>query len=128
MDWRAVRAGAVADLAVLAPVVAAYALLHGTGAIHGDAGVVATAVIAVFVAPAFGGWVTARQAPPSTPLMHAAVATGIAVLAYVAFRLADGVVRNRPVSFPSIVILVIVSVVLGLVGGFVGRAWQTPPS
>ena len=35
-DWRAVRAGALADLAVLAPVVAVYAVLHGTGAIHGD--------------------------------------------------------------------------------------------
>jgi hypothetical protein len=128
MDWRAVRSGALVDLAILAPVVAVYAVLHGSGAIHGDAGAVVTAVIAVFIAPAVGGWVTARRAPRATPLKHAAVATGAAVLAYVAFRLADGAVRDRPINFPSVVILVILSVVVGLVGGFVGRAWQTPRS
>jgi hypothetical protein len=128
VDWRAVRAGALVDLAILAPVVAVYAVLHSSGAIHGDAGVVITAVIAVFVAPAVGGWVTARRAPPETPLKHAAVATGAAVLAYVAFRLVDGAVRDRPINVPSVVILVILSVVLGLAGGFVGRAWQTPRS
>jgi hypothetical protein len=128
VDWRAVRAGALVDLAILAPVVAVYAVLHSSGAIHGDAGVVITAVIAVFVAPAVGGWVTARRAPPETPLKHAAVATGATVLAYVAFRLVDGAVRDRPINVPSVVILVILSVVLGLVGGFAGRAWQTPRS
>ena len=126
IDWRAVGAGARADLAILAPVVAVYAVLHGTGAFHGDAGTVVTAVIAVLVAPAVGGWVTARRAPPTTPLKHAAIAAGAAVLAYVAFRLADAVVRHRPINGPSVVILVIVSVVFGLLGGFAGRSWQTP--
>jgi hypothetical protein len=128
MDWRAVRAGALADLAILAPVVAVYAVLHGTGTIHGDAGTVATAVIAVLVAPAVGGWVTARRAPTATPLKHAATAAGIAVLAYVVFRVGDAVVRNRSLNFPSVAILVIVSVALGLFGGLIGRAWQTPRS
>jgi len=128
MDWNAVRAGALADLAILAPVVAVYAVLHGTGTIHGDAGTVATAIIAVFVAPAVGGWVTARRAPPTTPLKHAATAAAAAVLAYVVFRVGDAVVRDRSLNFPSVVILVIVSVALGMVGGLVGRAWQTPRS
>ncbi len=124
-DWRAVRAGALADLAVMAPVVAVYAALHGTGTIHGDAGVIVTAVIAVFVAPAVGGAVAAHRAPVASPLKHAALAAGAAVLAYVAFRAVDAVVRDRPVNVPSVVILVIVSIVVGLLGGLPGRAWQT---
>ena len=128
MDWRAVRAGALADLAILTPVVAVYAVLHGTGAIHGDTGTVVTAIIAVLLAPAVGGWVTARRAPAATPLKHAATAAGVAVLAYVAFRVGDAVVRNRSLNVPSVAILVIVSVALGLFGGLVGRAWQTPRS
>ena len=122
MDRRAVRAGAAADLAILAPVVAVYAVLHGTGTIHGDAGTIVTAVIAVFVAPAMGGWVAARRAPPTSPLKHAATAAGAAVIAYVVFRVGDAVVRNRPLNVPSVAILVILSVAVGLVGGLVGRA------
>ena len=124
-DWRAVRAGALADLAVLAPVVAVYALLHGTGAIHGDAGVIVTAVIAVFVAPAVGGAVAAHRGPASSPVKHASLAAGIAVLAYVAFRGVDAIVRNRPLNGPSVVILVILSVGCGTVGGLAARSWQT---
>ena len=124
-DWRAVRAGALADLAVLAPVVAVYAVLHGTGAIHGDAGVIVTAVIAVFVAPAVGGAVAALRGPASSPVKHASLAAGTAVLAYVAFRGVDAVVRNRPLNGPSVVILVVVSVLLGVIGGLVARNWQT---
>ena len=124
-DWRAVRAGALADLAVLAPVVAVYAVLHGTGAIHGDAGVIVTAVIAVFVAPAVGGAVAALRGPASSPVKHASLAAGTAVLAYVAFRGVDAVERNRPLTGPSVVILVVVSVLLGVIGGLVARNWQT---
>ena len=124
-DWRAVRAGALADLAVLAPVVAVYAVLHGTGAIHGDAGVIVTAVIAVFVAPAVGGAVAALRGPPAAPVKHASLAAGTAVLAYVAFRAIDAVVRNRPLNGPSVVILVVVSVLFGVIGGLVARNWQT---
>jgi hypothetical protein len=128
MDWRAVRAGTLADLAVLGPVVTVYAVLHGTGTLHGDAGVIVTAVIAVFIAPAVGGFVAARRAPTSSPLTHAAVAAGAAVLAYVVFRVADAVVRDRSLNVPSVVILVIFSVVFGLLGGLGARAWQTPRS
>jgi hypothetical protein len=117
MDWRAVRAGALADLAVLVPVVALYAVLHGAGAIHGDAGVVVTAVIAVLVAPAVGGWVTARRAPPTSPLTHSAVAAAVAALAYVVFRAADAVARNRPLNAASVIAFVMVSVVVGVLGG-----------
>ena len=124
-DWRAVRAGALADLAVLAPVVAVYAVLHGTGAIHGDAGVIVTAAIAVLVAPAVGGAVAALRGPASSPVKHASLAAGTAVLAYVAFRGVDAVVRNRPLNGPSVVILVVVSVLLGVIGGLVARNWQT---
>jgi len=124
-DWRAVRAGALADLAVLAPVVAVYAVLHGTGAIHGDAGVIVTAAIAVLVAPAVGGAVAALRGPASSPVKHASLAAGTAVLAYVAFRGVDAVVRNRPLNGPSVVILVVVSVLFGVIGGLVARNWQT---
>ena len=124
-DWRAVRAGALADLAVFAPVVAVYAVLHGTGAIHGDAGVIVTAVIAVFVAPAIGGAVAARLGPAGSPVKHASLAAGMAVLAYVAFRGVDAVVRNRPLNGPSVVILVVVSVLFGVIGGLATRSWQT---
>jgi len=126
IDWRAVWAGARVDLAILAPVVAVYAVLHGTGAIHGDAGTIVTAVIAVFVAPAAGGFVAARRAPPTSPLSHAATAAGVAVVAYVVFRVGDAVVRDRPLNTPSVAILVILSVTVGLGGGLVGRRWQTP--
>jgi hypothetical protein len=124
-DWRAVRAGALADLAVLTPVVAVYAILHGTGTIHGDAGVIVTAVIAVLVAPAVGGAVAATRGPASSPVKHSSLAAGIAVLAYVAFRGIDTVVRNRPLNGPSVVLLVVVSVMFGVIGGLAARNWQT---
>jgi len=126
MDWRAVRAGALADLAILVPVVAVYALLHGTGTIHGDAGTIVTAVIAVLVAPTVGGFVAARRAPRPVALTHAATATGAAVIAYVVFRIGDAVVRDRSLNAPSVVILVILSVAVGLVGGLAGRARPRP--
>ena len=63
----------------------------------------------------------ARRAPTS-PLTHAATAAGVAVVAYVVFRVGDAVVRNRPLNAPSVAILVILSVAVGLVGGLIGRA------
>ncbi|HZQ59191.1 MAG TPA: hypothetical protein VFA84_14220 [Acidimicrobiales bacterium] len=126
LDWSAVWAGTRADLAVLVPVVAVYAVLHGTGTIHGDAGTVATAVIAVLVAPAVGGWVTSHRAPPGSPLKHAATATAIAALAYVAFRGIDAVVRDRPLNGASVAAFVIVSVVVGVLGGGAAQVHRRP--
>lgn len=117
IDWASVRAGTLTDLAVLVPVVAVYAVLHGTGTIHGDAGVVVTAVIAVLLAPAAGGWVTSRRAPPGSPLVHSAMAAAIAAVVYVVFRAIDAVVRNRPLNVASVVAFVMVSVVVGVLGG-----------
>jgi hypothetical protein len=120
-----VFAGAAADLAILVPVVAVYAVLHGTGAISGDAGVIATALIAVFVAPVVGGVVAARRAPEGAPLMHSALAAGAAVLAYVAFRVGDSVVRGRPLGVASVVVLVILTVAVGTIGGLAGARSRT---
>jgi len=127
VEWAAVRSGALADLAVLAPVLAVYTLLHGVGVIGGDAGVIVTAVIAVFVAPVVGGAVAARRAE-SAPLTNAALASAAAVLAYVAFRVVDAVVRNRPLPVGSVVILVMISVLLGVVGGLAADRRGRPAS
>ena len=125
LDPAAVARGAGADLAVLAPVIAAYSGLHGTGAIRGDSGVIVTAVVAVLVAPAVGGAVAARRGP-DVPLTNAAAASGAAVLVYVAFRIADAVVRSRPLPVGSVVIVIMVSVLLGVLGGLAGARARRP--
>jgi len=116
IDWHAATVGALADLGVLAPVVSVYTVLHATGVISGDAGVIVTAVIAVFVAPLVGGAVAARSAT-SVPLTNATVATALGVSAYLAFRVLDAVVRNRPLSPGSAVILAMLSILVGVIGG-----------
>jgi len=118
IDWHAAGVGALADLGVLAPVVAVYTVLHATGVTTGDAGVIVTAVIAVFVAPLVGGAVAARSAS-SVPLTNATVATALGVGAYLVFRVVDAVVRNRPLSPGSAVILAMLSVLMGVIGGLV---------
>ncbi|HEY2428222.1 MAG TPA: hypothetical protein VGI06_04790 [Acidimicrobiales bacterium] len=118
-DWTAARAGALADLAVFTPVVAAYEALHGAGALHGDAGTVTTALIAVFIAPLVGG-ITAGRRDPSSPLTSSAVASFGAVIVFVAVRIIDAVARNRPTTVSGTVILVMLSVVVGVIGGLIG--------
>ena len=118
IDWHAAGAGALADLGVLAPVVAVYTALHATGVISGDAGVIVTAVIGVFVAPLVGGAVAARSAS-TVPLTNATVATALGVSVYLVFRVVDAIVRNRPLSPGSAVILAMLSVLMGVIGGLV---------
>jgi hypothetical protein len=119
IDWHAAGAGALADLGVLAPVVSVYTALHATGVITGDAGVIVTAVIAVFVAPLVGGAVAARSAS-SGPLTNASVAATLGVGVYLVFRVIDAVVRSRPLSPGSAVTLAMLSVLAGAIGGAVG--------
>jgi hypothetical protein len=118
VNWPAVRAGALADLAVFVPVVAVYEALHGAGVLHGDAGTVVTAAVAVFVAPVAGG-VTAARRDPSSPLTSSALASLAAVLVFVVVRVADALIRNRPTTVAGTVILVMLSVVVGVIGGLV---------
>ena len=115
----ALRAGATADLLVLAPAAVTYAALRGTGVITGDAGAAVTAVIGAAIAPFVGGYVAGRHLTP-TPLTHGSVAAGLASVAFVVFRLVDAVLRDRPVHAASLVILVILAMSLGLIGGLVG--------
>lgn len=119
LDWPATRAGALTELAVIAPVVAVYTVLHASGAVTGDGPTIVTAVIAVLVAPFAGGAVAARRAP-LRPLTTSATATAIGVVVYVVFRAADAVVRGRSLSVGAVVILIMLSVLLGVVGGLVG--------
>jgi hypothetical protein len=119
-DWAAVRAGAGGDLAVLVPVVALYTALHATGVISGDTGVIVTAVAAVLVAPVAGGVIAGRRGSGATPLTDSALASGIGAMTYVVFRVGDAVVRGRTVTVAGLVILVMLSVAVGVMGGFVG--------
>ncbi len=79
---------------------------------------IVTAVIGVFVAPLVGGAVAARSAS-SVPLTNATVATALGVSVYLVFRVVDAVVRNRPLSPGSAVILAMLSILMGLIGGLV---------
>lgn len=123
--WPACRAGALAELAVLAPVVALYTLLRATGVVHGDAATVITAVVATVAAPAVGGAVAARRAP-AAPLTNSAVASAIGTGAYVVFRAVDAVVRDQALSIGAVVTVIMLSVLVGVIGGLVaarvGRA------
>jgi hypothetical protein len=126
LDREAIRAGALADLAVLAPAVAVYAALRGLGLLSGDGGATVTAVIGAVGAPLTGGAVAGGRATP-TPLTHGALAAGVASVGFVVFRLGDAVVRDQPVHAASIVILMILSMTLGLLGGVVGSRRRRPP-
>ena len=118
-DWPAVRAGVIAYLAVLVPVVGVYTALHGTGVITGDTGVIVTALVAVVLAPAAGGVVAAQRGTRATPLTDSAFATAVGVLVYVAFRLVDAVARGKSVTVPGLVILLMLSVLVGVAAGWV---------
>jgi len=124
VNWPAVRAGTLADLAVFVPVVAAYEALHGAGVLHGDAGTVVTAAFAVFVAPVAAG-VTAARRDPSAPLTSSALASLAAVLVFVVVRVADALVRDRPTTVAGTVILVMLSVVVGVIGGLMSTRART---
>jgi hypothetical protein len=119
LDAAAIRAGALADLAILAPTVAVYAGLRGAGAVTGNGATNVTAVIGAVLAPLAGGAAAGRR-PVPTPWTHGAIAAGVASIAFIAFRLVDAVVRNRPVHVASVAILFILSMTLGLAGGFFG--------
>jgi hypothetical protein len=111
LDGRVVLRGAVADLAVLVPMVLLY-VIFGGWALGG-------AVAGALVGPVVGGVIAGRQ-PIRTPLTHGAAAAAAASIGYVIFRLLDAVTRDRPVHVASIVFLVIVATTLGLMGGWIG--------
>jgi len=119
VERAAVRAGALADLGVLVPVVAVYALLRGLGVVSSDIGAIATGVVGAVIAPVVGGVVAGGRAP-SAPLTNGAAAAGAAVVAYVAFRLVDAAVRGASIHLGTIVILVMLDITLGLLGGLAG--------
>ena len=116
LDRGAIGRGAVVDLAVLVPLVLLYA-----GARAVDAGGTGTVLIvaATVVAPLAGGF-TAGRRQLHAPLTNGAAASGLAVIAYVAFRLADAAVRGSGLHPASVVVFVMLSVTLGLIGGFAG--------
>jgi len=121
LDWAAVRVGALCDLALLAPVVLAYALLRGAGVISttANAPVIVTAVVAVVLAPLTGGFVAGRH-QPGAPLTNGAAAAAVAAGAYVVFRVIDGAVRGLPLPVATLATLITVSVTFGLLGGLAG--------
>jgi hypothetical protein len=119
LAWPAVRAGALAEVAVIAPVVGIYTVVHATGAVTGDAATVVTAVIAAIVAPLVGGVIAGRRGR-ARPLTNGAVATAIGIGVYVAFRGVDAIVRGQSLSVGAVVILVMLSVLLGVAGGWIG--------
>jgi len=121
LDWAAVRVGALCDLALLAPVVLAYALLRGAGVISTTANVpvVVTAVVAVVLAPLTGGFVAGRH-QPGAPLTNGAAAATVAAGAYVLFRVIDGAVRGLPLPVATLATLITVSASFGLLGGLAG--------
>jgi predicted phosphoribosyltransferase len=111
LDPGTVLAGAVANLAVLTPLVALYAIAGGV--------TIAGAVAGALIGPLVGGIVVGRR-PIKTPLTHGAAAAAIASLAYVIFRIIDGVVRSRPVHPASVAFLFVVGVTFGSMGGWLG--------
>ncbi|GAC1318645.1 MAG: hypothetical protein NVSMB12_17580 [Acidimicrobiales bacterium] len=116
LDRATIARGALVDLAVLVPLVVLYA-----GARAVDAGGMGTVliVVATVAAPLAGGF-TAGRCQLQAPLTHGAAAAGLAVIAYIAFRLADAAVRGTGLHLASIVVFVMLSVTLGLIGGFAG--------
>ena len=115
----AVRAGAIADLAVMVPVVALYSALRATGIASGDAPVIATAVLAGLLAPLVGGTVAGRRGGP-VPLTNGAMSGGVAALAFLVFRIVDGIARGTSVNAASAVTLALIAMTLGLLGGYAG--------
>ncbi len=113
------RAGALADLAVLVPVLVVYEVLHGTGVITGDTGAAVVAGLAAVLAPHVGGIAAGRKSETS-PLRTAAVATFVPILAFVIVRLIDAGVRGRTVTVTGLILVVMLSVAVGVIGGLIG--------
>jgi hypothetical protein len=128
VDRSSVVAGMLADLAVLAPVVALYAALRGLGIVTASgAAVDVTAVIGGLVAPAAGGVVAGRR-QTAAPLTNGAAAGGLSSVAYLAFRIIDGLVRHKPLNVAAGATLVIIAMTLGMLGGWAGfRSASHPP-
>lgn len=116
VDRRAVGRGALVDLAVLIPFVALYAIARAFGATTLGTTLV---VVATVAAPLAGGF-TAGRGQLRAPLTNGAAAAAVAVVAYVAFRLGDAAVRATTVHPVSVIVFVMLSVTLGLLGGYVG--------
>jgi hypothetical protein len=120
VDGEAVLAGALADAAILGPVVAIYAALRGLGVVSANGVAVdVTAVLGALVAPLVGGIIAGRR-DTTAPLTNGALGAGAASIAYVVFRIIDGAVRSRPVHPSTVVILVIIAGTIGMLGGWAG--------
>jgi CHASE2 domain-containing sensor protein len=117
LSARVVLRGALADLAVLVPLVLLYAVVGGI--------TIVGAVAAALIGPLVGGAVAGRPVT-AAPLTHGAAAAGVASIAYVIFRVLDAALRNRPVHAASLAFLVIVGVTCGLLGGWAGFRTRVP--
>lgn len=116
LDGRAIRFGAIVDLAILMPLVVVYLIIRGNGSPPASTVVIVTATL---LAPIAGGFAAGRR-QLAAPLTNGAAAAGVAVVAYIAFRLVDAAIRGRGLHLASIAIFATLSVTLGLLGGFTG--------
>ena len=116
IDLAAVRLGALADLAILSVFIVIFVIARGVGAV--GFGTVVT-VLASIIPPLAGGFVAGRQ-QPRAPLTNGAAAAASAMIAYVIFRVLDAAVRGTALHPASVVIFAMLTVTLGLLGGFAG--------
>jgi peptidoglycan/LPS O-acetylase OafA/YrhL len=116
LDRDAVGAGALVTLAIAVPVIVVVAVLsHNSGR---DSNVWFADPIALFVAFVTGGHRAARKRP-ETPLMHAAAAGGLAMIALAIVSVVGHLVEGKPVPIVSLVLYAQIAIGLAVFGGYV---------
>jgi len=118
----AVRLGALADLAILSALIAVFVIARWVGAAGFGTVVI---VLASLLPPVAGGFVAGRH-QRSAPLTNGAAAAAAAMVAYVVFRVLDAAVRGTTLHPASVVIFAMLTVTLGLLGGFAGFRTTAP--
>jgi hypothetical protein len=129
IDWPAVLRGAAAGLSVIVPVTIVRAILDRDVTDFSNSGWVYPLSILIVAAYVLAGWVAGRGAP-ATPLTCGALAALGSVVLWIPIRIVIWVVREQGRGLVSgdraalppgqVVGALVISVGLGLLGGFVG--------
>lgn len=123
LDRDAVGSGALVTLAIAVPVIILVAIVsHRSGR---DSNIWFADPIALFVGFVSGGHVAARRRA-DTPLMHAAAAGALAMIALAAVSVGGHLVEHKPVPVVSLVLYAQIAMGLAVFGGYVAMRHRRP--
>jgi putative membrane protein (TIGR04086 family) len=117
IDWRAVRAGAIAALVFAAPAAIISAIV-----VDDDSGAVVFVFYAVIIIGMLVGGFVAGSKRPDTPLTHGAVAAATAYVIAQALAVLIKLAKGSEVRSPAVYVFnLLLMASIGVVGGFIAE-------